>query len=97
MAKTHTVGKYFWHGFIYPIKPPVLFEKSETQEIEEPYRGGHGYAIRLPLTRLALVVGKWTNQYSESMALTRAINGRAMSQNEVDWDHIRYGADIDDL
>jgi hypothetical protein len=82
---------------VYPIKPPVIAEKAETQEIEEPYRGGNGYALRLPFTRLALVVGKWTATYSESMGLTRAINGRIMRQTEVDWDHIRYGADIDDI
>jgi len=95
MAKTHDVGSFYWHTMVYPVKPPVVFEKAETQEIEEPYRFGKGYCIRVPFTRLSLVLGKWVKQYSESEALTVAINGRAMQKEEVDWDYIRFGAEHD--
>ena len=66
---------------------------KETQEIETPYRGGHGWALRLPFTRQALVVGKWVKEYDEASGLTRAIVGRAMDKDEVDWDMVRYGAE----
>ena len=95
MAKTHDVGSFYWHTMVYPVKPPVLFEKAETQEIEEPYRFGKGYCIRAPFTRVSLVLGKWVRRYSESEALTVAINGRAMTKDEVDWDYIRFGAEHD--
>ena len=81
----------------YPVKPPVVFERAETQEIEEPYRFGKGWCLRLPFTRKALVVCKWIKQYEESTALTVAINGRGMKQDEVDWDTIRYGVSLDDI
>jgi len=93
MAKTHDVGNYYWHTMVYPVKPPSIAEKAETQEIDGLYRGGHGWAIRLPFTRYALVIGKWTKAYDESSALTRAVIGRAMKQDEVDWDRIRFGAE----
>lgn len=93
MAKTHDVGPYYWHALVYPVKPPSIIERAETQEIEGQYRGGHGWAIRVPLTRVALIVGKWTTTYDESSGLTRAIVGRAMKQDEVNWDKIRFGAD----
>ena len=98
MAKTHDFGKkHFWHSMTYPVKPPVVFERAETQEIEEPYRFGKGWCLRLPFTRKAIVIGKWVKQYEESTALTVAINGRGMRQEEVDWDTIRYGVNLDDI
>lgn len=92
MAKTRDLGPFFWHPMIYPIKPPVLWERSETQEIDGKYRFGEGIAIRLPFTRLALVIGRWIASYDESQALTIAIHGRAMEEDEIDWDYIRAGA-----
>ena len=93
MAKTHDVGKFYWHTMVYPIKFKGFTDKAETQEIEEPYRAGRGYAIRIPFTKFAIVFGKWGKAYEESYALTRALNGRAMFQEEVDWDKIR-GVDV---
>jgi hypothetical protein len=40
---------------------------------------------------VALVVGKWTSQFEESQALTNAIRGRALPEEEIDWDFVRYG------
>jgi len=97
MAKTHDIGNFYWHTMVYPVKPPVVFDRAETQEIEEPYRGGKGWAVRLPFTRLSLVVGMWKERYSEGVALTRAINGRGIEENAVDWDTVRYGANYEDI
>ena len=91
MAKPRSIKSIYWHPLIYPIKPPVLWETAETQEIEEPYRFGKGFAVRFPLTRAALVVGKWVSRYDESQALTNAIRGRIMTEDEVDWDYVRFG------
>ena len=95
MAKTRDVGKFYWHPMTYPVNPPVLVEKANTQEIDEPYRFGTGICIRLPFTRKSLVVGKWIKSYSESQALTNAVAGRPLRQDEVDWDVIRDGAEND--
>jgi hypothetical protein len=84
-------GKYYWHVLTYPSKPKVIWEKAETQEIDEPFRFGSGWAIRAPFTRKALVIGKWKKSYSESEALTYAIRGRSMGSDEVDWDAVRFG------
>jgi hypothetical protein len=97
MAKTHDVGKFYWHLMTYPVKPPVVLERAETQEIEEPYRFGKGWCLRFPLTRKSIVMGKWVKRYTESQALTNAVNGRSMKKDEVDWDMIRFGAPYEDL
>jgi hypothetical protein len=94
MATTRGVGPIFWHRMQYPVKPPVLIDPAETQEIDTPYRRGRGYALRFPLTRQALVIGRWQSTHNESEALTYAISGRAMDIDELDWDAVR-GEDID--
>lgn len=85
MAKTRGVKSFYWHPMVYPIKPPVLWERADTQEIEEPYRQGIGVSIRLPLTRLALVFGKWVRTHDEFNGLTNAIKGRVMTDDEINW------------
>ena len=97
MANTRDVGKFYWHTMVYPVKPAVFLDRAETQEIECKYRGGHGWAVRLPFTRLAIVIGKWDKEYDERVALTRAINGRAIEETAFDWDTVRFGAEYEDL
>jgi hypothetical protein len=93
LANPRSFGKTYWHPLVYPVKPPVLWERAETQEIQLPFRGGVGIAIRLPFTRLSLVIGRWVSTYVESQALTNAIHGRPLSEEEVDWDFVRFGAE----
>jgi hypothetical protein len=38
---------------------PIFQRGAETFEDEEPWRIGHGVAIRLPLTRFGFVLGYW--------------------------------------
>lgn len=85
-------GKIYWHILTYPAKPKIFWEKAETQEIDSPFRFGSGWAVRLPFTRKALVVGLWKIAYSESEALTYAIRGRFVPKEELDWDFVRFGA-----
>jgi len=93
LAKTHDIGPLYWHPIKYGFKPKEFFEKAESQEIEEPFRHGKGIAVRLPLSKLGLVVGIWKKTgFSEREALTYAVNGRGLAQDEVNWDNIRYGA-----
>jgi hypothetical protein len=90
MARTHDFGKkHFWHVMVYPLKPKVIFETSTTQEIEHPFRFGKGWVFRIPFTRVSLVIGKWVAKYEESQALTNAIAGRPVEQDEFDWDIVR--------
>lgn len=95
MANPRSIGKFYWHPMVYPVKPPVLVERAETQEIDGDYRFGSGVSLRVPFTRFSLIVGKWVRKYDERIALTHAVKGRAMSQDEVDWDRIRFGAEHD--
>lgn len=85
------VGNMYWHILEYPVKPKVLWERAETQEIDEPFRFGSGWAIRMPFTRKAVVIGKWQSSYTESEALTYAIRGRSLDSDEIDWDVVRFG------
>jgi hypothetical protein len=91
MANPKDIGPLYWHTLVYPVKPPVLWEKAETQEIDGEFRGGVGVAIRLPFTRLSIVIGKWVARYSESEGLTNAIKGRNLPKEEVDWNYVRFG------
>jgi len=98
VANPKDFGPIYWHTLIYPVKPKELWERAETQEIEEPFRGGVGESIRLPLTRLAIVIGRWNARFEESQALTNAIRGRSLPEEEIDWEFVRYGAkDGDDV
>jgi hypothetical protein len=92
VANPRDFGPIYWHTLVYPVKPKELWERAETQEISEPFRGGVGVSIRLPLTRLAIVIGRWNAVFDESQALTNAIRGRVLPEEEVDWEFIRYGA-----
>jgi len=97
MAKTHDIGKFYWHGINYGFKPKELFEKAESREIEAPFRIGKGIALRVPFSTRGIVMGWWRKSgLSESQALTYAVNGRGLKTDEVNWDHIRYGAKTDD-
>ena len=89
-------GPVYWHMLIYPVKPPVFWEKAVAQETDDLYRGGVGISFRLPFTRLALVIGRWTHHgASESQALTNAIAGRPLAREELNWDYVRFGAPKD--
>lgn len=90
MAATHDLGTFYWTTIRYGAKPPIFVERAETQEIDEPFRRGEGWAFRIPLTTKAVVLGKWLSQaVSESHALTYAIGGRILKDSEIDWDLIR--------
>jgi hypothetical protein len=95
LANPRDIGPFYWHTLVYPVKPPILWEKAETQEIDFPFRGGVGVSIRLPFTRLAIVIGHWNSSYDESQALTNAVRGRALPEEEVNWDFVRFGAQDD--
>jgi len=91
MAQIKSVKKVYWHILEYPVKPKVFIERAETQEIDDQYRRGKGFAIRLPLTRYALVLGLWISSHEEGEALTYAISGRIMDDDEINWDVVRFG------
>ena len=47
----------------YPKVPrlPLLGVGCETRETDRPFRVGYGVAVRLPLTRWAVIVGEWSH------------------------------------
>lgn len=58
------VESVFWHAQRYPrrrVAPhrPPLVETATAREVEDPYRTGEAVALRVPLTRRALVFGFW--------------------------------------
>jgi hypothetical protein len=98
MAATHDMGSYYWTTIKYLRRPRVIVERAESQEIDFPFRRGLGVAFRLPFSTLGIVVGKWISTApSESHALSYAIGGRVVSENELDWDYVRFGVDEDEM
>jgi hypothetical protein len=94
MAATHDIGTYYWTTIRYLSKPRVLIERAESQEIDPPFRRGVGVAFRLPFSTRGVVLGKWVAAAaSESHALSYAIGGRVVSDQEFDWDTVRYGVE----
>ena len=77
MPQIHDIGKHhFVHTMEYPTKKFPIIDKGETQEIEDPYRNGRSLVFRIPLSRTALVFGRWQTRFSEDTALRRAIQAR---------------------
>lgn len=58
-------GDLFVAGFRYPKVArralPHVELNTETRETDEPFRLGYGVAVRIPLTRYALVLGEWVD------------------------------------
>ena len=81
----HSVHKMFWHVLMYPEKPPVLTEKSETQETESPFRYGYGRVFRVPFTRKALVIGVWKGTSSGYDGEWTGIR-RTVDFNDLNWE-----------
>lgn len=77
MPQIHDIGRHhFVHTMEYPTKKFPIVDKGETQEIEQPYRNGRSLVLRIPLSRIAVVVGRWQTRLSEDTALRRAIQAR---------------------
>jgi hypothetical protein len=90
MPKVHQIGQ---HHFLQVIPFPVKWGikvavKGWTQEIEYPYREASPLILRLPKHK-ALVIGRWQGKLTEEEALTKAIGGRELSdedfQEEKGW------------
>lgn len=91
MSELHSVHKIYWQWMKYPFNPKQFKDVSETQEIEYPFRHGRGVALHVPFTKWVLILGKWLSSKTESEALTYAIGGRILSEDEINWDKILYG------
>jgi len=77
MPQIHDIGKHhFVHTMKYPDRNFPIVDRGETQEIEDPYRSGQSWVLRVPLSRAAVVVGRWTSRVDEDSALRRAIMAR---------------------
>lgn len=77
MPQLHDIGrKHFVHTMAYPTKKFPILDRGETQEIEEPFRLGRSWVIRLPFSRSAVVFGHWVSEQDETEALRRAIKVR---------------------
>lgn len=84
MAKVHEIGtRLYWQRLWYQIDTPPLFARSHTQEIEPPYRYGTCVVIRLPFTKIAVIVGKWRSHKREVEALLAAMGGRVTKDNGI--------------
>lgn len=77
MPAVHQIGKTrFIQTMQYPSRRFPLVDRGFTQEIEYPYRKGDSLVLRAPLSRWALVVGKWTGSLDEQEALETALSAR---------------------
>lgn len=65
MPYAHTVAKrIFWCFQYYPrieatTRRPRLFERSETQEYDHPFRSGKGFAVWVPPLWENPLMGRW--------------------------------------
>lgn len=81
MPEVHDIGsKHFTHRMDYPTKKFPLIDRGHTQEIEWPYRSGSSFVLRAPLTKRALVIGRWTGEVDEEQALIEAIGVRELGE-----------------
>jgi hypothetical protein len=79
MPQVHNIGESMYvHTMKYPSRKFPITEPGSTQEIESPYRIGYGRVFRIPLTRSAVVVGRWKESREEQDALTGAIGMREL-------------------
>jgi hypothetical protein len=56
------VGPFWFQRFVYPRHPAPLTETGLSQEREFPWREGRIRVFRMPLTRSAIALGKWTGE-----------------------------------
>lgn len=82
---TKTIGSTYLHT-AYCAPDVSVFHTAETQEIEEPFRTGKCVVFRLPLTRRAVVVGRWVGQKSEFDALSSAIKMSPVDRADFEGD-----------
>lgn len=77
MAQTRNITRnWFISSVRYAHRGWPWIETGTTNEIEPPYRGGSSLVVRLPFTRVALVVGRWGPPRSEQEGLLAAIGGQ---------------------
>jgi hypothetical protein len=82
MAEPHTLGTLHWHTLRYPEWMPVpIVNRSTTTEIDPPFRTGPCWILRVPLTRTALVAGRWRERLDEPEAWQRALSMRVVEDN----------------
>ena len=75
-----TIGPYFGYVYRYPAgKAPLINLKGWTREVEQPFRYGNAWLLRVPASRWALVVGRWAGSHQhEEQALASALDGRSL-------------------
>lgn len=56
-AETHDLGRFYWHTLRVPRVSPLLQLDGVTHEVEEPWRIGRCWVLRL--WTFALVLGWW--------------------------------------
>lgn len=64
----------------YPTRKFPVVDKGHTQEIEWPYRTGASLVVRIPFTKQAVVLGRWTGSKDEEQALSEAIGVRELGE-----------------
>ncbi|MFN2347603.1 MAG: hypothetical protein ABR616_18060 [Dermatophilaceae bacterium] len=81
-------GNRFVASFTYPggrrRDLPRIEVGAETRETDEPFRYGYGVAIRIPLTRTAVVVGEWAGDLAGNSYESKLRS--ALKGSELDYD-----------
>lgn len=62
MGRVHAIWltKFWFQFLVYPRRDVPLTEIGETQESEFPWRVGKCRVFRLPFSKRAVAIGKWT-------------------------------------
>lgn len=86
MAKVNQIGKQYFTQYLkyYPANWGYKLGVSGwSQEIDEPFRTGVTFILRLPFHR-AFVLGKWVGELPEETALNKAIQGRVLKDEDFE-------------
>lgn len=57
--ETHDLGRLYCHGMRYPAGQWPIVDLGSSHEVDEPWRLGRCLVLRLPLSRVAAVIGWW--------------------------------------
>jgi hypothetical protein len=74
--QTKDVGRLFFQKLYYRVDGPPLLGTEPVTEIEAPWRRATGLVFRVPLTKLALVIGWWGKPGNEDANLRTALKAR---------------------
>lgn len=84
LTKVHILfDRWFWHRIRIEWSTP-FHHRYKTQETLFPYRYAYSHIFHLPLTKLGIVIGRWSGT-GTSQSLLEAVDGGIIGEVAKDW------------